>query len=419
MKVSRHLLWLGVCVAAFSASPATAENEPGAKEPDPELKAPVGEPASEPEAAPDRADAPVEVEATSADAEIKKLIEQLSDEDFRVREGAFERLKQIGAPALPALEAAREGQDAEAASRADALIRLADRRSTLFGRTRNPDPRGIAGHRVHVSVINGMRVTEVFEGDQRIRISESPNEVHLSITAIEEGRQVTEQVRARDTAELQEKNPDAYAVYERWSGRGHGPVGLVPGGRRLPAGIRGPIIIRQAPLALPNPADDLITLRRDVRRQMIDANVPADRQREVLRRIDDLQAMQDDIPPDGAEGDARMRAYNAKSDELRTLLAELKLPDPGEALPPPAKSRLGISLKPQGGAIVVSRVLEGSRAAKMGIEADDVILRVNNKIVKDAKDLRRIVTDALEPLVIEGLREGKALKLEEKPNPAP
>jgi hypothetical protein len=59
---------------------------------------------------------------------LKKLIEQLGDDDFDKRQQASERLGRIGKPALKALEeAARDHVDPEVRSRAAELVRRIDR----------------------------------------------------------------------------------------------------------------------------------------------------------------------------------------------------------------------------------------------------------------------------------------------------
>ena len=113
-----------------------------------------------------------------------------------------------------------------------------------------------------------------------------------------------------------------------------------------------------------------------------------------------------------------MREYNQRCDALRQKLADLKLPDPGDALPPPASGRLGISAEEEtvaGSGLIVTHIMADSRAAKLGLKEQDVIQRVNNEPVHSTHDLRNIVTKHPKGLIVEGLRDGKELKLEEKP----
>ena len=73
-------------------------------------------------------------------------------------------------------------------------------------------------------------------------------------------------------------------------------------------------------------------------------------------------------------------------------------------------------------AVTVMGVLPGSRAANLGIQEGDVIRRINGKDVKGVVDLIDRVGEVLgaekpEPVVVDVERDGKALKLGEKPAP--
>ena len=57
-------------------------------------------------------------------AAVEKLVRDLGDDDFEVRESASDRLKLIGEPALPVIEKALQSKDAEVHRRAEDLIRV-------------------------------------------------------------------------------------------------------------------------------------------------------------------------------------------------------------------------------------------------------------------------------------------------------
>jgi hypothetical protein len=162
--------------------------------------------------------------------------------------------------------------------------------------------------------------------------------------------------------------------------------------------------------------DDLTTLRRDTLKRMFEQNLPADRRGEVLRKFDELADLQTagQVGDDQATRLNRMRAYNDKCDELRKLMAALKLPDPGPALPPPAQARLGITIEAEGpDGVVVGKVTDGSRGARFGLQSGDRISSVNGKPVTTAVDLRKLVSGP-DKLKITIIRDNVNRVLEEK-----
>jgi S1-C subfamily serine protease len=68
----------------------------------------------------------------------------------------------------------------------------------------------------------------------------------------------------------------------------------------------------------------------------------------------------------------------------------------------------------EGQGLIVTHILPDGRAEKVGLKEQDVIQKVNGKDVHSTHDLRKLVTENPKGLVIEGLRDGKPLKLEEK-----
>jgi S1-C subfamily serine protease len=112
-----------------------------------------------------------------------------------------------------------------------------------------------------------------------------------------------------------------------------------------------------------------------------------------------------------------MARYNHACDNLRKVLAELHLPDPGDALPPPEGARLGVQAIggfDDNAAVTIGHVMPGSRAGKIGLMPGDVIEVVNGAQVHGVKELRRLVTEHTKGLVVEGTRNGRKLRLEEK-----
>ena len=354
--------------------------------------------------------------------EIARLIKQLGDDDFKRRQAASTRLREVLADALAALADARKHADPEIASRADALIRQVSRRPSLFGRPGRAGSGAPLGQRVRVTVMNGSTQTEVFEGDQRIEITETPAGITVAVTGIENGKNQTERVSAATPAELRAKHPEAAALFERWGAGARNAAGpriqVGPGGNGMRV-FPGPLIIRGNAGARANAgaADDLARLRTRLRVAMVKAQLPPEQQRDVLKHLDELAELQAaGVAPAAQPADEQMRAYNEKSDALRKRLDELKLPDPGDVLPPPAKARLGVSLggeTPDG--VIVGQVSAGSRGKRLGLLPLDVIRRVNDQPVTTAQELRKALTALDKPVVLHVRRNGKDMKLEEKP----
>jgi hypothetical protein len=351
----------------------------------------------------------------------RQLVRQLGHDDFRVRESAAARLREMGKTALPALREALAGPDPEVCSRADALIRQTERPRV---------PKGwFAGRNVVRRVqttANGTRIVEVEEAGRKVRITEGPGGVELTLTGVEDGEVVSATFRARNLAELGRQDPDAYVLYERLVGTIAG--GMIRGRRPqivpMPQ-ARGrllPLVPAEGPLLLRPPADDLLQLEVRLREDMRRAGVADVEQQAVLNALRLLR----DIQTDGQFGlpqdlEAQVRKYNALSDALRKKLDDLDLPGPGDALPPPARARLGISVAPPDLAgdaaalvgVTVRTVLPNTRGEKLGLREGDIIRKVNGKRVNDAASLRRVLTDEKDPLALDILRDGQEQTLRE------
>src|SRR5438309_2064580 len=71
------------------------------------------------------------VAAAPDDAEIARLVKQLGDDEFMKREDATTRLKEIGEPALDALQQAKTSNDAEVRRRAAEIVAVLENK--LYG----------------------------------------------------------------------------------------------------------------------------------------------------------------------------------------------------------------------------------------------------------------------------------------------
>jgi hypothetical protein len=375
-----------------------------------------------------------------ASNDVPTLIRQLGDGDFRVREAATRRLREIGKSAVPALREALASGDPEVCSRADSLLRQIERPRIPPGWFRN-----FTDWRRRESVSNGTRVVEVIERERRVRVAEGPGGIEMLISGVDDGQNVQLTITARNADELRRKDPEAYDVYERVAGA---RANLNIRGRRLIVpGVPGgplpvPMPVQPLPLPIPQrpqapgarllplapapalrpPADDLLDLEARIRRQMRLAEVNEADQQAVIEALRMLRAIQQQgaaMPP--ADLEAQVKKYNALSDALRQKLEDLRLPGPGDALPPPARARLGVSVAAPGSddavanGVRVTMVSPGSRGEKLGLKTGDVIRKVNGKSVEDAAALRRTLTDTKESLVLDVERGGATTVLKEKP----
>jgi hypothetical protein len=352
-----------------------------------------------------RARAAAAADDAAASEEVKKLIDQLGDGEYAKREQAAKRLKAIGKPALPALKAALTGDDAEVVARAQAIIKRIEVRPLPAG-----DPNAVNAliqpNRVQMGVVDGNRVIEVVEGGREIKITDGPDGVTMSVTGLVDGVRTTEEYSAKDAPQLKAENPEAYALYERWTG-GPGAGFILRGGRlggqvQIGGGVGGFNIAPAVP-------DELTQLRARLEKQMRD-NQFKDEQRDAV-----TQALEKVIEArTGGAVNAGMEKYTEQCDELRKTLEQFKL-DPGELLPPPAKTRLGISLSTdEDGRLAVQRVAENSRAQRIGLKAGDAIRTVDGKAVTTVGELRKLVGGKEKGLTVEVTRDGQNVTLEEK-----
>jgi hypothetical protein len=334
------------------------------------------------------------------DDEIRRLIIQLGSEDFAQREAAAKRLQRIGKAALPHLKAAQGSPDAEVASRARLLVTRMEIRP-VPGPNPNHAP-GVDRSSARVSVDgNGNRITDISEGGRRIKILQGADGISMTVSGWVEGQPATEEYTAPSPEILHEQNPEAFRLFDQWSGRhGIGPGGMLQPRIRLEAGA---LVV--GPPAGPQEVD---LLRLRLERQMREKRV-ADAARDQVDAALDKLAEARDV--------GGMDEYLARSDELHTLLDKQKL-EAGELLPPPAKTRLGVSISETEEGMTVQRVSEKSRAQRLGLKPLDLIRKVDGKEVADVAQLRKAVGANEKGLVVEIRRGDESLKLEEKPDDA-
>ena len=123
--LTRWGLLLAAVLVAAVAVPLAVLKATAATPDGPDSASPSG-PATTPAsdaASPDGAGAqPGDTQANATPARIAELIEQLGDDNYKVRQKAQQALLQVGWPAIPAIEAAARNGDLERAQRARAII---------------------------------------------------------------------------------------------------------------------------------------------------------------------------------------------------------------------------------------------------------------------------------------------------------
>jgi hypothetical protein len=347
--------------------------------------------------------------------EVGDLINKLADPDFRVRRDASTRLKEMGPSALPKLKQAAQGRDPEIRARAGEIVHVLEYQP-VPGR---PAHHGYTHQRqVSVRVINDRKSIEVDDEGRKISISDDENGIKMTVSGETDGEPVTRTYTARTPEQLQAENAEAFSVYQRYARAG---------GQDIEGGINnvfvqpnGNIIViprfQQAPFLLQG-GDDLNGLRNKLDGEMEKAKIPPLQRAKVRGAIDRVEQTRD-LNPVAApldQEDDRIARYDKACDELRKLLADNKLSDPGEALPPPKSARLGVNVQqePLSGTVTVTHVLPHSRAEKLGLQDDDIVRKINGQAVSDVKDLRRLVTDHAKGLVVDVTRDGREVKLEE------
>ena len=341
-------------------------------------------------------------------ARVPALIAQLGDADYAAREEAMQRLVEVGKAALPALRAAAKSEDPEVRNRVEQLLKRFERRA-VPGKSSTGK---LVARDLKVTEGPEGRTVEVTEEFRTVKITLNEEGLEMSVTGDLNGKQATEVFRAATPEELRKENPEAFAVYAYqmsviggngdWVMRG-GPNGAIvvnPGLRRAVG-------------------DDVDLVRLKLEEAMAKAEVPdgqRDRVRAQVLRMDEARAM------DGqADAETKVQQFLEQSDELRKIIGELKLPDPGDLLPPPANARLGVAISEggvgEGMGLTITKVVAGARGQTLGLQFGDVIQKVNGQDVRTVQELRQALVKAAAagPLKLEGMRGGEALRLEDRP----
>jgi membrane-associated protease RseP (regulator of RpoE activity) len=340
--------------------------------------------------------------------QIELLVVQLGDPDPGAREKASRTLKEIGKPALPALKEASTSPDLEIRSRSLELIRRIEIPGVPGGPVNPNAPHAIA---VKITGVLGGSIVEMTEASgRRVKVEETADGINMTITAKEDGKDVTATFKAKDPQDLKDQSPDAFALYERagqWGGGGR----LV-----LQGGVNGGLQIQGMAVHVPDP---FALLRRQLDTAMKEANLPDDKRKAVTDALDTVSGLSAaTVLETGEQKDERLKKLFEASDVLREKIAGLKV-NAEDVLPPPAKVRLGVQIEattpldPRGQHIIIARIVPGSRGEKLGLKVGDTLVKVGGKEVNTQPELREALSASKPPLVIECLRDGQDLKLTE------
>jgi hypothetical protein len=360
--------------------------------------------------------APTTAPAASAH-DINVLIAQLGHDDFSVREAAAKKLISIGKPALDAVKRAAENQDdPELRSRAKALAKRIVERPVPGGPVAKDEE--IIARSLKISNEGGVRQINVREQARSIQIREGDFGIEMIVGAIENGEQVNAQFEAKNADDLKKQSPDAFTLYERWGGHAGQMNPMVRGAQNVV--IRGPVFIGGmqggAVFPVPLPPDPVDELRDRVVAEMQKRDIGEEDRKQVQLLLERLQQMRAARIVGQGAGDAQkqLKEQFEISDKLREKMAALKLEDPGEALPPPAKWRLGVQLAGDEGKVVVASVAPDSRADKIGLRPGDAIWKINGKEVAHVEGLKQNLQAAEGAITLIVVRDGKDVTLEEK-----
>lgn len=348
--------------------------------------------------------------------DISSLIHQLGDDNFQVRQSAFLRLRQLGDKALPALRDARFSNETEIRERVGEL--LGDLQVEPIPRDLPEPPRpgngGFYSNWVRSEIRGGTRIIDANDNGRAVHIEQGAAGLHMMVRGQINGQPAVREFRVSNLNELQQGNPDAYQLYrdtlraamnQMFNGAQNmqGLPLLPPQPFIVPPGaLINPMILP------PEPNPDLDRLQHQLVDQMNNAHVSGLQRNQVLDLLRQLRA----VPtPTGANQDRQMAEYNRRSDLLRKQLQALKLPDPGDALPPPANERLGVSVTELADGLLVRHILPGSRAQRLGLQESDIIEKVNGQPLHTVHEMRSELSKQSQDVIIEGQRDSKPFKL--------
>lgn len=290
---------------------------------------------------------PAEAPATRpADDKVAKLIKDLGNEDFKVRDAACEELLKLGKEALPALKEALKNDDPCVKSYAEFLVPRIERK--LAGNERvvreRPLPgggvRGFAGggrvSSVSVSINNGVKDITAKEGDLTVTIHEERDgAIKMTVSEPKDGKQVDTEYAAKNAEELKKNHPEAARLYEQYAGGVVGGGNVIIRGGGAMVGPGGGVWIQRGGAA------DFKKMREEQRARMEQMlrNMPEDHRERMLRGFDEAEQRHLKVLEDIEKMRQRMDQQMQQMDEMRIEVQGVieGLPELKEAQPAPEK----------------------------------------------------------------------------------
>jgi len=181
-----------------------------------------------------------------AGADARRLIAQLGDDDFHVRDQASQSLRKIGKDALPLLADAKNSPDPEIRRRAEMIGKQIDEDLNPKPKLANVAPGqagglggafarpfgGVHGNmQFRVNAMGGNSRTTMsvrsdangtvkdmtaVENGRTVVIHEDRAGIKMTVTRKKDGKDNSEEYKARDADTLKKEHPDVYPLYEKY-----------------------------------------------------------------------------------------------------------------------------------------------------------------------------------------------------------
>ncbi len=354
-------------------------------------------------------------------ARINRLVQDLGSDNADLREEATRILRDIGAPALPALKDALKSQDAEVSYRAQRLIDEIERGGRGKDEPAEEEERKTQPHRKPPAGNPGANFSVTIAGNGQVTISRSANgHIRVSTKETKNGQEVEEVYEAESVREFIERYPEVarkYGIAEQGRGFTLPGFGGGPGGTGLEKELEE--MFRGGQQEWMKELQEMLRdSRKNLQNMLKGFN---ERGRGSVRGFpwgeDPFSEDEEDGMPglgddDEDEGEFDLEAPRDEQPAPR-LLHRTRLNDglKVEFLSPALQAQLGLEGRD---GVLVSEVTEGSAADQAGLKKYDVILKVSRRPVRANLEFRRILREAVESgeLAFEIVRKGAPQTLE-------